>query len=295
MIHQPMSTTLSSPKQDALIDHHKILPWPDLGDSNDFNPDHYLNDFDDLPGGDDALDQSNINNNKPEVASSADHHQPPKPPSSEHGDRSSSLSPVPDSSIEQSRREEEEEDENSAAAKQQQQQHDSNSLSRPLTPLSPLSPPPQEEEEDDVEEKKESVEDRKPTRPTTSASPAPAQPPTPAPENDPKAPLLIDLNNELFAIVQALLGKGLTMSDPTLRHYYQRLSGNLMYSSQALESHNPNVPDPILEPPPPLDGAPNDRIRQTVHRTCFLFRQRPCPRTRQHQSQPQTRTARRER
>jgi hypothetical protein len=27
------------------------------------------------------------------------------------------------------------------------------------------------------------------------------------------------------------------MSDPTLRQYYQRLSGNLMYSSQALESH----------------------------------------------------------
>ena len=217
-----MSATLSPPKQDALLDHHKILPWPDLGDTSDFNPDHYLNDFDDIPGvdGEDLLQQQQNESHgqpapipPPEVAAQSNPtHQTP-----EHGDRSSSLSPPPDSSVEQSRREEEEEDEGTAAHKQSSNTTNHDSLSRPLTPLSPLSPPPQEEEEEETnngssEDKKEaSEEDRKPSaKAGTSTSPAPAQPP---PENDPKAPLLIDLNNELFAIVQALLSKGLPHSD----------------------------------------------------------------------------------
>ncbi|KAF5357620.1 hypothetical protein D9758_007493 [Tetrapyrgos nigripes] len=163
-------------------------------------------------------------------------------------------------------------------------------LSRQSTPLSELSPPPDDLDTpapdlpaDALEHKKERP-DTPPPPPSdpTPASPssldssflAPSGPPhSPSHLSDSKVMTMLEINAELFKVLFQFQARGLTASDPLFVQYASRLQANLAFLASYADNPTPprHVAPPKMDPLPPIDIFPTDRLRQLVSELPTLF------------------------
>ncbi|KAF9076648.1 hypothetical protein BDP27DRAFT_809798 [Rhodocollybia butyracea] len=149
--------------------------------------------------------------------------------------------------------------------------------SRQSTPLSELSPPP-DDDEDEKKETENSTEDADtkkelqelpehpsnpyPTAPASSTSPHDTQPQPGG--KDPKVVAILDLNSELFKALLEFQTRGMNSSDTRFQQFASRLQSNLNYLATAADrpSSLSTTSFPPMDPPPPIDFLPMERIQQ---------------------------------
>ncbi|KAJ7499366.1 hypothetical protein FB451DRAFT_1428958 [Mycena latifolia] len=172
--------------------------------------------------------------------------------------------------------------------------------SRQSTPLSELSPPP-DDTDDDTSKQEDTSEKLKDALSSASASPsvkhddhdpqqssklmpasspstrpsppldsiatpsAPGTEPTSPVPGDPKVAVIIELNEELLKVCMELQKRGMAMSEPRFHAYSIRLQSNLTWSASVVDHNNQHHglhPLPMMDPPPPLDLYPTERIQE---------------------------------
>ncbi|KAJ7163781.1 hypothetical protein C8R43DRAFT_988630 [Mycena crocata] len=174
--------------------------------------------------------------------------------------------------------------------------------SRMSTPLSELSPPPDDfdddapKQDDAPESKPKDALASAPASPPSkaddhdvkqssnlmpvsspSARPSPpidsistpsaagTEPTSPAP-GDPKVAAMLELNEELLKVCLEFQKRKMAFSEPQFQAYSLRLQSNLTWSASVVDhnqqSMNRMAQLPMMDPPPPLDFYPTERIQE---------------------------------
>ncbi|KAF4575174.1 hypothetical protein EYR40_005094 [Pleurotus pulmonarius] len=84
--------------------------------------------------------------------------------------------------------------------------------------------------------------------------------------SDPKVVAVLELNVELLKVFMEIQTRGMPMADPVPSQYYARLQSNLAWlaaaADQSRQGNHSQISLPMMDPPSPVDFAPNERIRQ---------------------------------
>ncbi|KAJ7672840.1 hypothetical protein B0H17DRAFT_174284 [Mycena rosella] len=96
-------------------------------------------------------------------------------------------------------------------------------------------------------------------------SAAGTDPTSPAP-GDPKVAAMLELNEELLKVCMELQRRRVTFAEPQFQAYSVRLQSNLAWSASVVDHSRQNgnqaTPLPMMDPPPPLDYFPTERIQE---------------------------------
>ncbi|KAJ6627387.1 hypothetical protein B0H10DRAFT_2429314 [Mycena sp. CBHHK59/15] len=96
-------------------------------------------------------------------------------------------------------------------------------------------------------------------------SAAGTEPTSPTP-GDPKVTAMLELNEELLKVCMEFQKRRIALSEPQFQAYSARLQSNLAWSAsvvdQSRQQGSQTTPLPIMEPPPPVDFFPTERIQE---------------------------------
>ncbi|KAJ7179578.1 hypothetical protein C8R46DRAFT_644387 [Mycena filopes] len=175
----------------------------------------------------------------------------------------SELSPPPD------------DDDDEAPSKQEDesQEQDQQQSSKPkdAAASAPASPPPKGDHHDLKPSQQSShlMPASSPAAPPADSIATPSaagtEPTSPAP-GDPKVNVMLELNEELLKVCMEFQKRKMQLSEAPFQAYSLRLQSNLAWSASVVDRDrqpgSPIPPLPMMDPPPPLDFYPTDRIEE---------------------------------
>ncbi|KAF8239531.1 hypothetical protein L208DRAFT_56497 [Tricholoma matsutake] len=98
-------------------------------------------------------------------------------------------------------------------------------------------------------------------------------PTSPTQKSDPKVVSILELNSELLKVCIDFQSRGFAVSDMKFQQFSSRLQSNLTWLAAAADQsrNHLNMLLPIMDPPPSIDFAPTDRIRQLYAELPSIF------------------------
>ncbi|KAJ7047797.1 hypothetical protein C8F04DRAFT_1172291 [Mycena alexandri] len=159
----------------------------------------------------------------------------------------------------------------SSSSSQEQSSSNNNNRAKDAAASAPASPPSRGDDHDPKPSQQSShlMPASSPVAPPVDSIATPSaagtEPTSPAP-GDPKVNVMLELNEELLKVCMEFQKRKMALSEAPFQAYSLRLQSNLAWSASVVDRDrqpgSPIPPLPMMDPPPPIDFYPTERIQE---------------------------------